>query len=309
MAALPAAQLPDGPEWLYEVKWDGYRALGLKHGDSVRLLSRNNKSLAADFSTIVNALRTISADTALVDGEIVALAPDGTPSFQALQNRASNGAEFRFYAFDLLQVDGEDLRARALTERRERLEAILRGSAVPLSIALEGSAAEVIAAVSKLGLEGVIAKRRTSAYSPGDRNSDWQKLRLNSEQEFVIGGYRPGLKNFESILVGYYEKKKLVFASKVRAGFNPHTRQAVWEKFKGLAIDECPFTNLPDADKKGRWGEGITAEDMKELRWVKPQVVVQVSFVEWTSRGHLRHANYKGLRADKKPTAVVREHS
>jgi len=126
-------------------------------------------------------------------------------------------------------------------------------------------------------------------------------------QEFVIGGYKPGMSPFESVLVGYYEGKELIFVGKVRPGFTPHTRRKVWNLIKGDEIDTCPFSNLPDAGKKGRFGEGITAEEMKVLRWITPKHVVQIEFVEWTNRGHLRHAKFTGVRTDKKAREVRRE--
>jgi bifunctional non-homologous end joining protein LigD len=286
MAALPAKELPEGPDWLYEVKWDGYRALLIKDGVAIRLWSRNQKDLSRTFPSIIEQGNSLKAGTAVVDGEVVAIGDDGKPCFQALQHRSSR---IEFFAFDLLHLNGEDLRELPLEERRTRLEGLVRKTGLRLSQELDGEAAEVVAAVKKLGLEGVVAKRRDSRYRPGERNGDWRKLRLNNEQEFVIGGYRPGLIPFESILVGYYEKGEFLFASKVRPGLTPQTRRAIWDLIKNDGMTECPFKNLPDAEKKGRWGEGITAEEMKELRWVKPRHVVQISFVEWTRGGHLRH--------------------
>jgi len=307
MAALGVSELPSGPEWLYEVKWDGYRALALKHGEEVQLLSRNNKPLTSAFPGIVRHVQSLKASTAILDGEIVALDEKGHPSFQALQNRATSGATFVFYAFDLLTLDGEDLTKKPLLERKARLATLAESSGVKLSSALNGTAEEVIATVKQFGLEGVVAKRRESTYQPGERNNDWKKLRLGHGQEFVIGGWNPGMRPFESILVGYYEGKKFMFAGKVRAGFNPRSRAAVWKLIEKDAIEDCPFANLPNADKKGRWGEGVTAEDMAELRWVKPRHVVQMGFAEWTRHGNLRHATFQGIRQDKAGRSVRRE--
>ena len=309
MAATAVSELPDGPEWLYEVKWDGYRALAIKRGAESLLLSRNEKSLGRNFPGLLRSIGELDAESTVIDGEIVALGEDGKPSFQALQNRGSSPPHIVFYAFDLLHLNGESLVHLPLEERRSRLAKLLRKGSLALSEELKGSASAVLQAVGKLGLEGVIAKRRGSLYQPGERHADWKKMRLNNEQEFVIGGYKPGMKPFESILVGYYQGDEFVFASKVRPGFNPRTRQAVWNLIKNDTLESCPFANLPDADKKGRWGEGITAADMKELRWVKPRHVVQISFVEWTRHNHLRHAAFKGLRPDKDPKDVVRETS
>jgi bifunctional non-homologous end joining protein LigD len=307
MAAQPVTHLPEGDEWVYEVKWDGFRALALKEGAQVRVLSRNNRSLAEDFPAVVAAVSGVPAESALIDGEIVALDADGRPSFQSLQHRKSGPpATIVYYAFDLLQHEGEDLKPRPLAERKTQLARLLEGTAVRLSADLPGTAAEVIEAVRSLGLEGVVAKRRDAAYEPGERSPVWKKLRLAQAQEFVIGGYKPGLRHFESVLVGTYEQGKLIYAGKVRAGFNPRSRAAVAEAFARDAVDRCPFANLPES-RSGRWGEGITAKEMAELKWLRPRQVIQVEFVEWTRQGHLRHATFKGLRPDKRARDVVRE--
>lgn len=301
--------LPEGPDWSYEVKWDGYRALLLKHGDDVQLLSRNEKSLAKDFPGVIAAAQELSGRSFLVDGEVVALDGAGKPAFQELQNRASTKAPIVFYAFDLLAFEGEDLRQSSLESRKQKLKGLIEGRVIRLSPDLRGTAEQVTAAVQKLGLEGVVAKRRDSVYVSGDRTSTWQKMRLRGGQEFVVGGYRPGMLPFESALVGYYENEKFMFAGKVRPGFTPRTRTELWKLISKDEISECPFSNLPDADKKGRWGEGITSAEMKTLRWVKPRVVVDIEFVEWTSNHHLRHAAFRGIRTDKNPHDVVREES
>lgn len=307
MAAQPAGTLPEGREWLYEVKWDGFRALILKDARGLRLLSRNNKSLAERFPEVLASAARMAAAAVIVDGEIVALGADGKPSFEELQHREIRTGGIEYYAFDLLHVGKEDLRGLPLRERRTRLARVLAGTGLRLSPELKGSAAEVITAVSKLGLEGVIAKRRDGIYRSGERHADWRKLRLASEQEFVIGGFRPGMEPFESILVGYYDAGRLIFAAKVRPGFSPASRQLVWDLIKHDVVADCPFDNLPDAPRKGRWGEGLTAAEMAGLRWVKPRVVVQIAFLEWTRQGHLRHSSFRGVRADKRPREVVRE--
>ncbi|MEO6994545.1 MAG: non-homologous end-joining DNA ligase [Lacunisphaera sp.] len=301
------AALPEGAEWTYEVKWDGYRALLLKHNDQVQLFSRNEKSLAKDFPGVIAAGQKLTGGSFLIDGEIVALDAAGKPAFQELQNRGSTKAPIVFYAFDLLHLDGADLRQTPLKARREKLAPLMEGTVIRLSPALNGTADQISAAVQKLGLEGVVAKRRDSLYISGNRSISWQKMRLRKGQEFVIGGFRPGMTPFESVLVGYYEKGKLIFAGKVRPGFTPHSRAEVWDLIKNDEIDTCPFANLPNTDKKGRWGDGIAPSDMKVLRWVKPRVVVNIEFVEWTSHEHLRHAAFRGVRTDKKAKEVMRE--
>lgn len=306
MSATLVPELPEGGEWLYEVKLDGYRALLLKDGERVRLVSRNEKDLTAAYPSVAAAGRRLQARTAVVDGEIVAVDAQGRPSFQALQHRSAHpGYAVVFYAFDLLHVDGRDLTGLRLDERRRLLPAVLAQSGVLLSQELPGTAAQVAAAVRQLGLEGVIAKRRDSRYDAVQSNA-WLKLKLDRQQEFVVGGYRPGTHGVDSLLVGYYEAGQLRFAGKVRAGFTPHVRREVAAALKPLHAAACPFADLPSS-KASRWGGGVTAEQMKEMQWVKPRAVAQVRFVEWTGDGHLRHAAFLGLRGDKPAAAVRRE--
>jgi bifunctional non-homologous end joining protein LigD len=304
MAAKLVDRLPEGEDWLYEVKLDGYRALGLKHGDKVRLVSRRNKDLTPDFPSIVAGLVRVKAHTVVLDGEIVAHDDAGRPSFQALQNRRPR--HVTLYAFDVLHIDGNDLTAMPLATRKAALSSLLSGSGILISEPLAGTASDVIEAVRQLGLEGVIAKRRSSRYEPGKRSGAWVKLKLDQQQEFVIGGYKPGFDGFDSLLVGYYENARLLFAAKVRAGFTPASRRAVASLFKGLQTTRCPFADLP-TNKSGHWGEGITAEDMPSLRWLEPKLVAQVRFVEWTTDQRLRHASFVGMREDKKAKQVRRE--
>jgi ATP-dependent DNA ligase len=175
-----------------------------------------------------------------------------------------------------------------------------------LSHELPGSAADVTAAVAALGLEGVIAKRRDSRYDAGRRSDAWMKLKLDRQQEFVIGGYRPGSHGVDAILVGFYEQRQLRFAGKVRAGFTPHVRRDVAKALAPLKTASCPFVDLPTG-KTTRWGGGVTAEQMAEMTWVTPRIVAQIRFVEWTAEQHLRHSAFLGLRTDKDPRRVRRE--
>jgi DNA ligase D-like protein (predicted ligase) len=307
MVARVVQELPAGGDWLYEVKFDGYRALVLKNGKDVRIRSRNDKDLTRAYPTVAAAASTLRADTAIVDGEVVAVDADGRPSFQALQNRSAHPDHMIvFYAFDLLHLNGDDLTRRPLEERKQRLEEAARGSAMPVSEFLPGSAAQVIAAVQQLGLEGVIAKRKGSRYDAGLRTPAWLKLKLDRQQEFVIGGYRPGTHGVDALLVGYYEDKDLKFAAKVRAGFTPRLRQDVFSRLKPLHTARCPFVDLPNA-REMHWGGGVTAEQMADMRWVKPTLVAQVRFVEWTVDQHLRHSAFLGLREDKAARDVRRE--
>jgi bifunctional non-homologous end joining protein LigD len=307
MAARVVDTLPEGDDWSYEVKLDGYRALLMKDGERVQIRSRNDKDLTLAYPSVASAGRRLLAKQAVVDGEIVAVDAQGRPSFQALQHRGGHpGHTIVFYAFDLIFLDGDDLTGATLDQRRAKLPGVLERSGVLLSGELEGTAQQVIEAVTGLGLEGVIAKRRTSKYTPGDRHTSWVKLKLDRQQEFVIGGYRPGPHGIDALIVGYYEDGALRYGGNVRAGFTPRVRREVFAQLEPLAIARCPFVDLPNA-KMSHWGGGVTAEQMKEMRWLKPSAVVQVRFVEWTVEGHLRHAAFLGLRSDKTARDVRRE--
>lgn len=308
MKATAVTEVPEGDEWIYEVKWDGYRALALKHGGDVRLLSLKEKSLTSDFPTVANAMRAISAETAVIDGEVVAVDAKGCPSFQALQNRASSGRDWQilYYAFDLLNLEGEDYTHKPLEERKAKLRELLEGSAVRYNAELAGSAHAVVKTVRAAGLEGIVAKQRGSLYRAGTRVNSWLKFKIDKSQEFVIGGYKPDAGSFQSILAGYYDGKKLLFAGKVRQGFNPASRRRLLETMRPFLTDQCPFHNLPSS-RKSHFGEGITTEDMKALCWLEPKLVAQIGFTEWTDYGLLRHATFRGLRDDKESTVIVRE--
>ena len=308
MKATAVTQLPEGEEWIYEVKWDGYRVLAVKHGNNVRLLSLKERNLTSDFPGIAHAVRGIKADTALIDGEVVAVDSKGCPSFQALQNRATCGREWQilYYAFDVLNVDGEDWTKEPLHERKAKLREILADSDVRFNADLDGEPKALIRTIREVGLEGIVAKQRDSAYRAGTRVNSWLKFKIDKGQEFVIGGYKPAAGSFQSILAGYYEETKLLFAGKVRQGFNPASRHRLLERMRPLVTHKCPFDNLPSS-RKSHFGEGITLDEMKELCWLKPKLVGQVSFTEWTSYGLLRHATFQGLRDDKEPHEIVRE--
>jgi bifunctional non-homologous end joining protein LigD len=304
MAAHLVDKLPEGPEWLYELKFDGYRALLIKDGADVRIVSRNQKDLTRTYPTVVAAGQKLAARQVVIDGEIVAHDGEGSPSFQALQHSTAPRT-IVFYAFDVLHLNGTDLKSLPLDERRAKLPALVGDSGLVVSQELPGTAAEVVTAVRNLRLEGVIAKRRDSSYEPGERSGTWVKLKLDLQQEFVIGGFRPDGPKVDALLVGYYVGKELRFAAKVRAGFVPRLRRELFAKLTPLKTPRCPFADLPTG--RSRWGGGVTAEDMREMRWVKLQLVAQIRFVEWTADGHLRHAVFLGLRADKRPSDVRRE--
>jgi bifunctional non-homologous end joining protein LigD len=302
------AQVPAGPEWEYELKFDGYRAIGFKTHNRVHLASRNGKDFSERFPELVHALEPLPDET-VIDGEIVALDGTGHPSFNQLQNYDTREYSLVFYVFDLLVLGGEDLRNEPLEVRRRLLHTrVMSGLAEPIrfSETLRVLPAELIGAVREQGLEGVIAKRRDSSYQPGKRSGAWVKMRVNQGQELVIGGYVPAPNNFDSIVVGYYEAKKLIYVARVRNGFTPASRETLFKRFRVLERGSCPFQNLPESGK-GRWGEGLTAEDMSKCRWLEPRLVVAIEFAEWTSTNHLRHSKFIALRLDKDANQVRRE--
>jgi bifunctional non-homologous end joining protein LigD len=307
MLATLASALPVGSEWTYEVKWDGYRALATKDGASVHLQSRNQKDLTRDYPTVVAALQTVQVPKLVLDGELVALDPEGRPWFQALQHRRTSGLSIVYYAFDVLAVGAESLLRQPLDARRQRLKLLLLGSSVLLSEPLPGSPERIEREIRRLGLEGVIAKRRDSLYEPGQRSDAWLKVKFNRRQELVIGGYKPNSPHFESILVGDYKHRELYFAGKVRAGLTPRLRAEIFQRLTARPATRCPFVNLPNSSGRRHWGEGITEQDMATLRWVKPAIVIDVSFVEWTRDGLLRHPAFVGIRDDKSAREVGRE--
>ncbi len=305
MQCKPVTALPTTEGWSFELKFDGYRCIAVKEGSQVTLFSRQEKVLNARFAGVVAALTEIAGDWVL-DGELVALDEEGRPAFQLLQNNLSNDQPVHLYAFDLLHRDGEDLLGLPIDERRARLSDLLGSALDPVRLAplLQGAPDQIVEAVQKLGLEGVVGKRLGSAYEPGLRSGAWVKLRTNRTQEFVIGGYIPGAHGVDALLVGVYDGRRLNFVAKVKNGFTPRTREEVSSKVKKLAQAACPFANLPEK-KAHRWGESLTAEKMNECRWVKPRLTAEIAFVEWTAAGHLRHCSFVGM-SDKKTKEIRR---
>lgn len=214
-----------------------------------------------------------------------------------LQNHRSRGPPLQFYVFDLLILRGKYLTQQPLEKRRE----LLRTKVMPrlpdtirYSETLQASPAELIEAAREQGFEGIVAKRRDSLYEPGKRSGAWQKMRVLQSREFVIGGYTPGGRNFDGILIGYYEGREFVYVAKVHAGFTPTVRDALFKRFGGFEANRCPFANLPEIHR-GQWGEGLTVEQMEKCRWLKPRLVVTIEYLEWTAANHLRHAMFAGL--------------
>ena len=306
MECLPVAKIPEGDAWVYELKLDGYRAQAIRDGGGVRLLSRRGKDLTRRYPLVSrDLLDAINVDTAL-DGELVAFDDEGQPSFNALQNTAS-GTHVVFFAFDILVSEGKDVKALPFWERRKLLESTLKPrDRVQPSAHFGGRLSRFLEGVRQVGGEGVVAKRLDSRYEPGRRSGSWSKMRINIGQEFVIGGFTPSSNGIDALVVGYYEGRKLIYAARVRAGLVPASRRELYEKLKPLIVQACPFVNLPEGTS-GRWGQGLTVGKMKECTWVKPKLVANFEFLEWTDSNHVRHIKYAGLRSDKDPLKVVRE--
>jgi bifunctional non-homologous end joining protein LigD len=305
MLARSVSELPtDNREWLYEIKLDGYRCLIGKSSNKVTLWSRRGNTFTEQFPLIAQACNALEPDT-LIDGEIVAIDDNGRVSFNLLQHHRSKAQAIQFFAFDLLIYKGRSLSGVALETRRELLGEALRavGDPIRLSEAFETTPADLIRAAKEQSLEGIIAKRKDSLYEPGKRSGAWLKYRINRGQEFVIGGYTPG-HPFDALIVGYYEDGDLYYVGKVRNGFVPQVRREVYRKFKGLEIDTCPFVNLPEK-KWTMWA--LTREEMKNCQWLRPELVAQIEFAEWTPDNHLRHSRFVGLRGDKDPMHIRRE--
>ncbi|MBW4037282.1 MAG: hypothetical protein HIU91_00140 [Acidobacteria bacterium] len=309
MLCAPAKAVPDGPEWLFEVKLDGFRILAAKPaGGEVTLWSRRGNSLNRKFFYIAEALSFLPEGT-LLDGELVALDAHGKPEFSLLQSFRSAAEHVYYYAFDVVRLRGRDVSGLPLTARKKLLAELVEGKSerIRLSEFVEGDAAAMLRHLRKEKLEGIVAKQRESVYEAGMRSGAWVKHRLNQGQEFVVGGYVPGGNGFQSLVIGFYRGKELLYVHRLVAGFVPAAKREIFAKLKGLEVVACPFVNLPQ-EGKSRWGgEGLNAEKMKACVWLRPEIVVQVEFVEWTSETHLRHAKFVGLREDKAAKDVVRE--
>jgi bifunctional non-homologous end joining protein LigD len=304
---------PTTGDWIYELKFDGIRLIAVKIGKKVSLLSRNQNELSGRFPEIVEAVKNLPVRECVIDGEVVALDDKGRSSFQLLQAREMEGRKspVYFYAFDLLQLDGKSLIGLPLETRKAVLEKLCADAGDPIrySGAIGSDTKALLDEVKRRGLEGIIGKQRNSAYEPGRRSGAWIKLKCVEQQEFVIGGYTPpqgARKYFGAILVGYYDKNRLVFAGKVGTGFTAKSLSILHKKFQKEARNDCPFVDLP-SKQNGQWVQGITPSMMRKMHWVNPKFVAEIKFAEWTRDGKLRAPVFLGLREDKKPTDVVRE--
>lgn len=309
---MSSAQVPTGV-WQCEIKFDGYRAIAVLNGGKAQLWSRNHKPLTEDYPAIVDALKKVKCRNAVIDGEIVALDEAGRSRFQLLQGRELPGASpaLVFYMFDLLHRDGRSLADVPLEKRRQQLETLVANASKPLQLSpvFIVEPAHLLEQARAQGLEGIIAKRPGSLYEAGRRSGAWLKCKLLAEQEFVIGGFT-GPKNsrqyFGAILAGYYRGGKLLYAGKVGTGFDHALLKSLHAQFLKRVRTSCPFENLP-MERKPRFGEGMTRAAMRQVTWLKPDLVAQVRFAEWTHEGLLRQPVFLGLRKDKRAAAVRRE--
>jgi DNA ligase D-like protein (predicted ligase) len=296
MLLLASGELPDGPDWLRELKLDGYRAVAIKTEGRVYLRSRNDNDFSSRYPAITKALSALPDET-VIDGEIVALDESGRPSFNLLQNGAAK-ATIIYYVFDLMLLTGRDLTGETLETRRGLLERkVLPKLAKPIrySPELPGSVSDLVQSVKAQKLEGLIAKRRDSWYEPGERTGAWRKMRVNQQREMVIGAYTvAGGSTFDALIFGHYEGGKLMYAGRTRSGFTPRLRADLMKKFAPLETPDCPFANLPEA-KSGRWGAGLTAAKMSACRWLRPVLIGRFEYVEWTPENHLRHSRFVSL--------------
>jgi bifunctional non-homologous end joining protein LigD len=294
------AEAPDGPEWIHEQKFDGYRILADKAGDRVHLYSRRFNDWTDQFPTVAQAVAKLPCERAWIDGEVAAVLPDGRTSFQALQNAFSGtGANLCYFVFDLLSLDGDDLRAQPLIERKQRLHALVRKTGlIRYSDHVEGSGQKFFALACKQGLEGIVSKRRDSLYT-GGRGGAWLKTKCMLRQELVIGGYTDpegARTHIGALLVGYHDNGKLVYAGKVGTGFTQKLLVELKNLLAPLERSASPFQPEP---ARAWTGPG--------RHWVEPKLVGEVAFSEWTADGRLRHPSFQGLRRDKRAADVVRE--
>ncbi|HET6143875.1 MAG TPA: hypothetical protein VFE02_10220 [Candidatus Acidoferrales bacterium] len=295
MECLPVPKIPEGPQWVYEVKLDGFRAIGVnpKRGKPT-LLSRRGLSFDSKFPDISRALAALPHGT-VIDGEVVALDDAGRPDFHLLTHSRSSAARIFLYVFDLLYFENKNVMALPLLKRREMLKSLVFESATIRHLEyFQTSASEMLAVVRQHGLEGVVAKQTDSRYEPGKRTGAWVKHRIAQQADFLIGGYMPGSHGIDSLIIGENSGKELVYVARVRAGLVPSSRREVFEKLRPLVTGKCPFVNLPEKGKS-RWGAGLTAEKMKQCVWVRPKLSTRIEFLERTERERLRHSRYLRL--------------
>jgi bifunctional non-homologous end joining protein LigD len=294
MLATLVDSLADSSGWVFERKLDGIRALAYRERGAVRLFSRNKLPLEESFPAVVEALEALPDRGFVLDGEVIAVTGGKIGGFEQLQQRSSR-TKLRYYVFDVLRVDGEDVRALPLLERRRYLGAMGLSGTLRRTAVRNGDAEALRAEACDAGWEGVIAKRTDAPYR-GGRSKDWLKLKCVLEQEFVIGGFtdpKGGRTGLGALMIGYHEDGKLRYGGEVGTGFNERTLADLSARLRAIETDRSPFADHP----KARKGE----------HFVRPRLVGQVGFSEWTRDGKLRHPRFLGMRTDKKPKDVVRE--
>ena len=302
MLTTLVSEPPAGEDWIHEVKYDGYRLVARIARGKARLFSRNEKEWTASFPDVARDLAALPVQSAWIDGEVVVLDETGRSSFQALQNALASPKTpgLAFFVFDVMHLDGYDLRGVALKERKRVLREL---AAKPPGVVrggpeLAGSGSEFFAQACKLGLEGIIAKRADSTYASGLRTREWQKIKCIQRQEMVIGGYtepQGSRKGFGALLLGYHEDGKLRYAGKVGTGFDDAMLRSLTPELVKREIDKPAFADPP---------RGYEA---KGAHWIRPELVAEIAFTEWSRDGALRHPSFQGLRPDKKAAEVVRE--
>jgi bifunctional non-homologous end joining protein LigD len=285
------------PNWIYERKLDGVRCLAHRdRGGAVRLFSRTDRSMNADYPELVRTLEAEPCGDFVVDGEVVAFDRRGVTSFSRLQRRHRERVAIFFYLFDVLRLDGEDVRDLPLRRRKALLRRALRFQGkVRLTPHRNERGEEMFAEACRKGLEGIIAKRADSPYR-ATRSSDWRKLKCHAEQELVIGGYtapQGSRTDFGALLVGHWEEGELRYAGKVGTGFDHETLSELGQRLRELERDDPPFAEVHPIPRG--------------THWVEPELVGQIAFTEWTRDGRLRHPRFLGLRDDKPARDVVRE--
>ncbi len=298
----------DDQNWVYEVKWDGYRALAFMKNGKIELKSRNDKSFNEKFYPVYDTLKSIAIN-AILDGEIVVLEKNGTANFAALQNwRSEADGDLVYYVFDILWYDGKDLKGLSLLERKAILKEVMpQNDLILLSEHFDTSGVGFLNEAQKLGLEGILAKRKESVYHIHERSADWLKIKANKRQEVVIGGFTKNegsSKLFSSLLVGLYEGKKLIYTGKVGTGFSAKLQQELMAQFKPLVTKNSPFDDEPDINKSSRFRP---RPPHAAVTWLHPNLVCEVSVTEMTGDGVMRHPSFVGMRNDKNAKKVILE--